>query len=110
MTPEERGERISAGLRRLGKNRLPRREVVLDTGEVRLYPSIHIWIRRHYTRGNRCWSCGTSEAKRIEWHHRDGHPWTRRLEAWLPLCSSCNCRCVRTPESEMPAAFGFSRT
>jgi hypothetical protein len=103
VRPEAR-DNISNGMRAKGRNVLPRREVVLDTGEVRLYSSIHQYMRIHFSKGRRCWSCG--EERRLDWAHREGRPWSRRIEDWLPLCRSCNLKMVKAPEAEIPVVFG----
>ncbi len=58
-------------------------------GEKASYVAKHIWLTKHYSKGNSCEECGTTEASRLEWANISGE-YLRVRSDYRVLCPSCH--------------------
>jgi hypothetical protein len=53
------------------------------------YHAIHIWLSKHYDKGNSCEHCKTTTASRLEWANISGE-YKRNRDDYKVLCPSCH--------------------
>lgn len=53
------------------------------------YTAIHMWLRRHFGKPNKCEFCGEVNAKKYEWANISGE-YKRVREDYKSLCVSCH--------------------
>lgn len=52
------------------------------------YSGIHAWIRRNYTKSERCEHCGRKG--KTHWAAKDHRNYTRNREDYMELCPKCH--------------------
>lgn len=67
--------------------------------------AVHGWIKRHYGQAGICDDCGTTEAKRFDWHNIDGK-YTKDRDKWERLCTLCHRKRHPIPAGEESWQFG----
>jgi hypothetical protein len=60
-------------------------------GDAVSYAGIHAWVYNNFDKPSLCNRCGTTKAKRFEWHNVSGK-YKRDKKDWERLCSLCHCR------------------
>lgn len=55
------------------------------------YAAIHIWLSKHFNKGNSCNHCGITKVSRLEWANIS-KKYKRTRNDWLVLCPSCHRR------------------
>lgn len=58
-------------------------------GEEASYVAKHMWLTKHYDKGDTCERCGTTNASRLEWANISGE-YLRNREDYKVLCPSCH--------------------
>jgi hypothetical protein len=53
------------------------------------YAAKHMWLSKHYSKGNTCEDCGTNKASRLEWANVSGE-YLRERSDYKVLCPSCH--------------------
>lgn len=82
--PELHRQRVSASLRGKFGSRSRRWK-----GEDAGYVAIHLWLTKHYYKGDHCEHCGTTTFSRLEWSNISGKYHRDRAD-WQVLCPSCH--------------------
>lgn len=72
----------------------------MDIKERRNYDSAHRWIRYHYGRANKCEFCGIKTTKRYHWALKKGCKYSRDINDYFQLCSSCHRKYDMTDETK----------
>lgn len=54
------------------------------------YVTIHKYLARHNTKRGVCSHCDSGRAKRTEWALRKGRTYSRNIDDYIELCSSCH--------------------
>ena len=82
--PELHRQRVSASLKgRYGE------ESRRWKGDKAGYVAIHMWLTKHYGKGDVCQKCRTTTASRLEWANIS-KAYQRTRDDWLVLCPSCH--------------------
>lgn len=81
---DESKKKISASLRDMTAEQARRWK-----GQQAGYHAIHIWLSKHYTKGDHCEECLTAEFSRLEWANISGE-YHREREDYKVLCPSCH--------------------
>ena len=58
-------------------------------GEEAGYHATHLWLTKHFTKGNACEGCGTTKASRLEWANLS-RKYKRERSDYKVLCPSCH--------------------
>lgn len=58
-------------------------------GEEAGYVAIHLWLSKHYPKGDHCEHCNNTNPSRLEWSNLSG-TYSRDREDWQVLCPSCH--------------------
>ena len=53
------------------------------------YVAKHMWLTKHYDKGDTCENCGTTNASRLEWANVSGL-YLRERSDYIVLCPSCH--------------------
>jgi len=53
------------------------------------YHAVHLWLTKHYKKGNKCDECGTTKASRLEWANISGQ-YKRKRSDYKVLCPRCH--------------------
>lgn len=81
---DESKKKISASLRDMTAEQARRWK-----GQQAGYHAVHIWLTKHYDKGNHCEECLTTEYSRLEWANISGE-YLREREDYRVLCPRCH--------------------
>ena len=73
------------------------------------YVAIHLWLSKHYAKGDRCEECGTKEFSRLEWSNISGE-YKRKRSDYKVSCPSCHRKNdYKKSKTHCPQGHEYSR-